>query len=91
VARFGEVHAARDDFVQRQAHGLCHLAQLHGGGRLRDVHDLGGRADAAGFGQRQKKPQLAEGDVHRFLSIDKHIQIDFTLHLALHSIGAQGV
>jgi hypothetical protein len=55
------------------------------------VHDLGSGADAAGFGQRQKKPQLAKCDVHRFLSIHKRIRIDFTLLPALHNIAAQGV
>jgi hypothetical protein len=42
------------------------------------VHDFGGGADAAGFSQSQKKSQLPESEVHRFLSIDMNQRIDFT-------------
>ena len=82
----GQVHAARHHFVQRHAHGLRHLAQLHRGRGLGHVHDLGGGAHAAGFSQRQEQSQLAKGDVHRFLSIDNRIRIDFTLRSAVSSI-----
>jgi hypothetical protein len=53
------------------------------------VHHFGCGTDAAGFGQSQKKAQLSEADVHRFLSIVNGVRIDFTRGLHLFMIGAR--
>ncbi len=65
AAGIGEVHAAPDHLVQRQAHGFGHLAQLHGRGGLRHMQGPRRAADAARIGQRQEQAHLAEGDIHR--------------------------
>ena len=65
ATRLGQLHATRDDVVERHADRAGDVAQLHRRRRLRDVHAPGRRAHAAGLGQRQEQAQLPECHIHR--------------------------
>ena len=64
AAGFGEMHAAGNHFIKRQADRVGDFAQLHRGGGLGDMHRTRSGAHAAGVGEREEKAHLTEGDIH---------------------------